>query len=75
MLELYKKRWSFVESYEDRMKEIKEKTANGTLKMSKEEIEDWLGIDEMNIELFYHTTKLPVPVIRFRTGEYLDSPG
>ena len=34
MLELYKKRWSLVETYENKMKEIKEKTANGTLNMS-----------------------------------------
>ena len=58
MLELYKKRWSLVETYENKMKEIKEKTANGTLNMSEDEISDWLGIDVMNVELFFHSTKL-----------------
>ena len=35
---MYEKRWSLVESYDSKMKEIKEKSVNGTLKMSNEEI-------------------------------------
>ena len=55
MVELYKKRWSLVETYEGKMKEIKERSANNTLNMSIDEVKDWLGVDVMCVELFWHT--------------------
>ena len=72
MLERYKKRWSFIDTYKDKMKEIKTKSLNGTLNMQIEEVMDWLGVDELNMELFFHTNtssneKHPLP-----NGEYID---
>ena len=55
MVELYKKRWGLVETYEGKMKEIKERSANNTLNMSIDEVKDWLGVDVECVELFWHT--------------------
>ena len=73
VIELYKKRWSLVETYEDKMKEIKERSANNTLNMSIEEVQDWLGINVMNVELFQHTNQLPERKEKLPNGKYLDN--
>ena len=58
MLETYEKRWMLVETYESKMKEFNEKSLAGNLDMTDEELDEILGVDEMNKELFFYTKKL-----------------
>ena len=73
MVELYKKRWGLVETYEGKMKEIKERSANNTLNMSIDEVKDWLGVDVECVELFWHTNQLPETKFKLPNGKYLDN--
>ena len=54
------------------MKEIKTKSFDGTLNMQIDEVMDWLGIDEMNMELLFHTNTLGTVKYPLPNGEYID---
>ena len=73
MWEEYEQRWILVETYESKIEEFNEESLAGNLDLTDEDLEEMLGVDEMNMELFWHTNKLETTKFRFPNGNFAEN--